>query len=112
MAVSMNNADAPESDEYVLELRRGQSGIERHHGGAHPRDGVQELEIAVAVQRQDGDPVARPHTQCGNRAGDAADPLQTLLPGSMTSGEMGCDAVGFDLDGAAQPLGQCEHGGC
>ena len=108
----MNNADGARVRQYVLELRRGQSGIERHHGGAHPRDGVQELEIAVAVQRQDGDPVTRPHTQCGNRAGDAADPLQTLLPGSMTSGEMGCGAVGLDLDGAAKPLGQCEHGGC
>ena len=98
--------------EDVFELRRGQPGVERHHGGADPRDGVHQLEITVAVQRQDGDPVARLHTQCGKRAGDAADPLHTLLPSALPAGEVSSDAMGLDLDGAAKPLGQCEHDGC
>jgi len=62
MAASMNNRDGAGILQDVFDLRRGEPRVDRHHD--RPRSTgnfrVHQLEIAVAVERQDGDPVAAP----------------------------------------------------
>ena len=95
--------------EDVLDLGRRQPRVERHHDRADPGQGVHQLEIAVAVERQDGDPVAALDVQGRERAGNPGNPVDGLLPGPSPGGE-GCGGpVGPGLEGAAQSLGQGEH---
>ena len=110
IAPSMNSADARRSLQDVFDLRRRQPGVDRHHHRADPRDGVHQLEIAVAVERQDRHPVAALHAQRRQCAGHAGHAVGRLLPGPPAGGEGGRRPARPDLQGAPQPLSQGKHG--
>ena len=76
-----------------------QPRVERHDDGAQCRQGEHRLEIAVAVQRQDGDAVTLADPETGEAAGDPSDPLDGLRPGAATIAE--------DRRGAARIDGRC-----
>ena len=66
--------------ENVRDLRRGQSGIDRHHRRTQPWNGIQQLVIAIAVQRQDsrrGHPAARRPPSARRRPAPRARPSRT-----------------------------------
>ena len=68
-------------DQGVAQLGLDVAGVEGHQHQPGGRDGLVELEVAVAVQRHDGHPVAALQAQLHEGAGEAAAALGGLLPG-------------------------------
>jgi hypothetical protein len=95
--------------EDVPDLRRCQPGVHRHHDRANPGDGVQKLEVAVAVERQDRDTIAGPHADFLESTRDPRDAVGRLRPDAPPLPEHRGFFPRTDLRCAPQPLSQI-HG--
>jgi hypothetical protein len=60
--------------EYVGELRRGQTKVQRHHDGPDLSGREQQLQELGVIGEQRGHPVPALHPHAGQRVGQAVDP--------------------------------------
>ena len=92
--------------ENVPDLGRCQPGVHRRHDGAQPRDGVHQLEVMVAIECQDGDPITGLHAGFVKSTGDPRDAVGRLRPDAPPVSEHRGLFPRPDLRCTPQPLGQ------
>ena len=92
--------------ERIRDLGRGPANVYRVHGATRPRHGHVVLEVAIAVERQHPDPVARLQSHRLQRTGEPSDAITELCECSPPLAEYGCSGLRLARQRAVQAL--CE----
>ena len=88
------------------DLGRRQAGVDGNENAAGPHRGIEKLEIAIAVEREDRGTVAGLEAEPVHRRGEPGDTVADFAPGVFAPAVEGGAHVRFDLDQAFETLGQ------
>ena len=92
------------------DLGRCKAGVDRHENKAAPGKAEETLQVAVAVERQNANPVAGLVTQLGQRASQPGRPGRERKPVLLTASIHCRQALRIRLNGSAQELRYLRHG--
>src|SRR4029453_18859452 len=93
----------------IRHLGTGEPRIDRHEYASRPRHTEQELEIAIAVEREDSDPVTGPDAEVLQPCCEATEACLQLAPGECPIGVPRSEPPRRGLCSAANQLRHREH---